>query len=97
MAHRSLGSKTRFGGSSADHDCRILKAYAMLIKSLFILVLFTVGDDRAPRTMSVLVETQAECEAMAAAIVRAQKSLGQVVLAAKCFPAPPFKSSERAS
>jgi len=75
----------------------LTKGRDMLIKSLFILVLFTVGADRAPRTMSVLVETQAECEAMAAVIVRAQKSLGQVVLEAKCFPAPPFKSSERAS
>ena len=69
----------------------------MLIKSLFILVVFTVGDDRAPRTMSFLVETQAECEMTVKAIRSAQQSLGQVVMAAKCFPAPPFKSSERAA
>jgi hypothetical protein len=69
----------------------------MLVKTLFILVIFVVGADQKPYATTDILGSLEECMARGKLLGQAREAMGYALLATACVPAPPFKSNERAS
>lgn len=69
----------------------------MIVKTLFILVVFVVCADQKPYATTDILGSLEECMARGRLLGQAREAMGFQLLATACVPAPPFKSDERDS